>query len=69
MEFFIMWLCFYTSCILALYAGARQDRRPENSLSQEQLQRLRMEYLQTIRKQQYGIKAYSIHACCGTQRQ
>ena len=69
MDFFIMWLCFYTSCILALYAGARHDRRSENSLSHRQIQQLRIEYLQTIRNQQFGIRTYSIHACCGTQRQ
>ena len=61
MDFFIMWLCFYTYCILALYAGARHDRRSENSLSHRQIQQLRIEYLQTIRKQQFGIRTYWIY--------
>ena len=61
MHFFIMWLCFYTYCILALYAGARHDRRSENSLSHRQIQQLRIEYLQTIRKQQFGIRTYWIY--------
>ena len=61
MNFFIMWLCFYTTCILALYAGARHDRRSENSLSHRQIQQLQIEYLQTIRKQQFGIRTYWVY--------
>ena len=47
MNFFIMWLCFYTYCIFALYAGARHDRNPDNYPNRRQV---RQEYLEMIRR-------------------
>ena len=47
MNFFIMWLCFYTYCIVSLYAGARYDRNPENWPNPRQV---RQDYLEMIRK-------------------
>jgi hypothetical protein len=52
MMFFIMWLCFYTYCIVAMYAGARHDRNPENWPNPRQV---RQDYLEmTSRNIPYG---------------
>ena len=57
MDFFIMWLCFYTYCILALYFGSRrqlsncwQCQRSENPPKHKRVRQVRQEYLQTIQE-------------------